>query len=165
MVYATLLKLPFQLSAARIPDRRGAYTFRSAASVRGTSNGPLKSGAVEAGMSPRWTITPSWRRALPPGFIVPMQPSLVVRVPEGPDWQHEIKHDGYRLIARKEGPSIPLWSRTGRDWRGAFTGIAEAVAALPATSLILDGEAVVLREDGTSDLFALRSPRGRTDAP
>ena len=112
-------------------------------------------------MSPRWTITPSWRRALPPGFVVPMQPSLVVRVPEGPDWQHEIKHDGYRLIARKEGPRVRLWSRTGRDWRNVFTGIALAVAALPATSLMIDGEAVVLREDGTSDFHALASSRAR----
>ena len=90
-----------------------------------------------------------------------MQPSLVVRVPEGPDWQHEIKHDGYRLIARKEGPSVRLWSRTGRDWRSVFTGIALAVAALPATSLMIDGEAVVLREDGTSDFHALASSRAR----
>ena len=104
---------------------------------------------------------PPWKRALPPGFIVPMQPSLVVRVPEGPDWQHEIKHDGYRIIARKEGPRVRLWSRTGRDWRNVFTGIALAVAALPATSLMIDGEAVVLHPDGTSDFHALASSRAR----
>ena len=78
-------------------------------------------------------------------------------MPAGPDWLHELKWDGYRLIARKEGPSVTLWSRAGRGWHGAFPGIAEAIAALPASSLILDGEAVVLREDGTSDFFALRS--------
>ena len=65
------------------------------------------------------------------------------------DWIHELKWGGYRIIARKEGSSVRLWSRTGRGWHPAFPGIVEAIAALPATSLILDGEAVTLRNDGS----------------
>ena len=54
-------------------------------------------------MSPRWTVTPSWKRARPPGFIAPCLPALVDHVPAGPGWLHELKWDGYRIIARKEG--------------------------------------------------------------
>ena len=108
-------------------------------------------------MSPVWSVTPSWRRPRPAGFIPPCLPALVDDVPAGPDWLHELKWDGYRIIARKEGSVIKLWSRAGRGWQLNFPGIAEAVAALPQTHLILDGEAVVLREDGTADFFALRT--------
>ena len=115
-------------------------------------------------MSPRWTVTPSWKRARPPGFLLPCLPILVDRVPDSPDWIHELKWDGYRILARKEGSIIRLWSRAGRSWYGAFAAIADAVATLPVTSLMLDGEAVMLREDGTSDFFALRSRRARNEA-
>ena len=49
----------------------------------------------------------------PAGFIVPCQPLLVDKPPAGADWLHEIKHDGYRIIARKEGSRATLWSRHG----------------------------------------------------
>ena len=75
-------------------------------------------------MSPRWTVTPSWKRARPPGFIAPCLPALVDHVPAGPGWLHELKWDGYRIIARKEGSGVKLWSRAGRGWHGAFPGIA-----------------------------------------
>ena len=100
-------------------------------------------------MSPRWTVTPSWKRVRPPKLIAPCLPVLVDNVPAGPDWIHELKWGGYRIIARKEGSSVRLWSRTGRGWHPAFPGIVEAIAALPATSLILDGEAAPLRNDGS----------------
>ena len=81
-------------------------------------------------MSPRWTITPSWKRAPPPGFLRPCLPVLVDRVPDGP-WIHELKWDGYRIIARKDGPDVKLWSRAGRNWHGAFPRIVRAIAAFP----------------------------------
>ena len=98
-------------------------------------------------MPPRWTVTPKWKRVRPPGFIDPCVPALVDHVPAGPGWLHELKWDGYRIIGRKEGASVKLWSRAGRGWHGTFPAIAAAVAALPPAILILDGEAVVLRED------------------
>jgi bifunctional non-homologous end joining protein LigD len=72
--------------------------------------------------------------------------------------------DGYRIIARNEGEGVKLWSRAGRGWHGTFPRIAEAIAALPATSLMLDGEAVMLRDDGSADFFALRSRRALPEA-
>ena len=61
-------------------------------------------------------------------------------------------------------PDVKLWSRAGRNWHGAFPRIVKAIADLPVTSLMLDGEAVMLREDGTSDFFALRASRAHSDA-
>src|SRR3954462_15039225 len=66
-------------------------------------------------------------RLSPPGFIRPCQPTLSTKVPMGPEWTHEIKYDGYRLIARKDGSRVRLWSRTGRSWTDGFSAIATAV--------------------------------------
>jgi bifunctional non-homologous end joining protein LigD len=81
-------------------------------------------------------------------------------LPAGPDWLFEIKFDGYRVIARKDGERVRLWARTRSDYSKAFTRIRDAVAALPVDSAVLDGEAVVMRPDNTSDFEALRSRQG-----
>jgi ATP-dependent DNA ligase len=60
----------------------------------------------------------------------------------------EIKHDGFRVIARKDGSGVKLYSRPGNDLTGRFPGIVEAVAKLPSRSCILDGEAVACGDDG-----------------
>jgi bifunctional non-homologous end joining protein LigD len=67
------------------------------------------------------------RRAPPVGFIRPCQPFLVVRPPAGPGWLHEVKHDGYRIVARKQGESVSLWSRHGADFTDRLPRIAEAI--------------------------------------
>jgi ATP-dependent DNA ligase len=79
----------------------------------------------------------------PPGFILPWQPALADRPPSGPGWLHEIKFDGYRVIAGKDGDQVRLWARTTSDYSSAFTRIRDAVAALPVDSAVLDGEAIV----------------------
>src|SRR5215203_4149211 len=53
----------------------------------------------------------------PPGFILPCQPVLAAKVPVGEGWLHELKHDGYRVIAFKDGERVRLWSRNGREGR------------------------------------------------
>ena len=100
------------------------------------------------------------RRAPPAGFIRPCQPFLVVRPPADPDWLHEVKHDGYRIVARKQGESVSLWSRHGADFTDRLPAIAEAIGKLPADSALIDGEAVVFRPDGRSDFGALRTKPG-----
>jgi ATP-dependent DNA ligase len=80
-------------------------------------------------------------------------------------WLNEIKFDGYRVIARKDGKQVRLWARTTSDYSKAFTRIRAAVATLPVESVVLDGEAIVLRPDNTSDLEALRSRQGQTEGP
>jgi bifunctional non-homologous end joining protein LigD len=108
-----------------------------------------------------WRVSrPIRSRSKPPGFILPCQPALAERPPSGPGWLHEIKFDGYRVIARKDGERVRLWARTTSDYSNTFTRIRDAVAALPVDSAVLDGEAIVLRPDNTSDFEALRSRRG-----
>src|SRR5436305_11027373 len=96
-------------------------------------------------------------RSKPAGFILPCQPALADRPPSGPGWQHEIKWDGYRVIARKDGDQVRLWARTTSDYSASFIRIRDAVAALPVETAVLDGEAIVLRPDNTSDI-RIRGP-------
>jgi hypothetical protein len=68
-----------------------------------------------------WRISrPIRSRSKPPGFILPCQPALADRPPSGPGWLHEIKFDGYRVIARKDGEQVRLWARTTSDYSKTF---------------------------------------------
>jgi bifunctional non-homologous end joining protein LigD len=112
-----------------------------------------------------WRISPARSRRIPPaGFIQPCRPTLVANPPAGPGWLHEMKHDGYRLLARKDADRITLWTRYGTDFTDRLRGIAEAVRALPADSALIEGEAVVFRPDGHSDFAALRTRPGGEQA-
>ena len=98
-----------------------------------------------------WSPRPLARdRRAPPGFIEPCQPVLREVAPSGPEWLNEIKHDGYRLIARKDGERVCLWSRNGRNWISAFPTIVQALDALP-DRVVLDGEAVAHCDQGLPD--------------
>jgi bifunctional non-homologous end joining protein LigD len=96
-------------------------------------------------------------RRRPEGFLLPCQPTLAEAVPAGPGWLHEIKHDGYRILARKDGGTVRLWSRNGRDWGRAFRAIAAALHALSADQIVLDGEAMAHCDEGLPDFHGLRS--------
>src|SRR5215203_4751762 len=82
------------------------------------------------------------KRLEPPGFIRPALPVLATKVPAGDGWLHELKHDGFRIVALKDGDEVRLWSRNGRNWSADFLAIRTAVMALPAARIVLDGEAV-----------------------
>src|SRR5215204_1382237 len=99
-------------------------------------------------------------RRQPPGFIRPCQPVLSLKVPVGDGWMHELKHDGFRIVAHKDGDSVRLWSRNGRDWSAEFVAITAAVMALPVTRIVLDGEAVAHCPEGLPDFHALLSREG-----
>jgi bifunctional non-homologous end joining protein LigD len=112
-----------------------------------------------------WRITPARSRRPPPaGFIQPARRLLTTAPRPGPEWVHEIKFDGYRLIARKDAGRVVLWSRYATDYSATFLRIAEAVRALPVDHVMIDGEAVVFRPDGHSDFTALRTTRGAAQA-
>jgi bifunctional non-homologous end joining protein LigD len=91
------------------------------------------------------------------GFIEPCQPVVAIRPPPGDDWLHEIKHDGYRLMARRDGAGIRLITRGGHEWTDRFPSVVAALNMLKVTSCIIDGEVVVAREDGVSCFNSLRS--------
>ena len=59
------------------------------------------------------------QRTLPGGFIAPCLPTKTDKLPSGDLWLHAIKHDGFRIIARKDGDSVRLYSRPGNDLTGA----------------------------------------------
>ena len=96
----------------------------------------------------------------PSGFIEPCQPSKVAWPSSGPLWVHEIKHDGYRLMVRRDGERVRCFTKNGHDWADRFPAIVEAASRIKAASFYIDGEAVILGDDGTHDFRALRS-RGR----
>jgi ATP-dependent DNA ligase len=69
-----------------------------------------------------------------PGIVEPCIPTRAAKPPVGPQWIQEIKHDGYRLIARKRHGRVRLFTRRGFDWTERYPRISAAVAALrPAT--------------------------------
>jgi bifunctional non-homologous end joining protein LigD len=94
------------------------------------------------------------------GFVDPCIPTLAAKPPAGPGWVHEIKHDGYRLILRRDGEMVRLFTRRGYDWTEHYPAIASAAAKLRAKSFTLDGEAVVAGADGVAIFDALHR-RGR----
>jgi bifunctional non-homologous end joining protein LigD len=93
------------------------------------------------------------QRALPAGFIAPCLP-IKTALPSGREWLHETKHDGFRIIARKKGPQVGLYSRPGNDFTYRFPLIVDALARLRSRSCIIDGEAVACDEKGVA-LFNL----------
>src|SRR5271166_5886379 len=101
-------------------------------------------------------------RTLPPGFIAPCLPTSAPQPPSGNLWLHEIKHDGFRVIARKDGKRLKLYSRPGNDLTYRFPLIVEALARLRSRSCILDGEAVACGDDGIASFD--RIPHQRHDA-
>ena len=108
-----------------------------------------------------WRATPShWRRSAPHGFIRPREPTLVDRPPPGPGWLHEIKHDGFRILAWKQGERVKVWARRAADFMDRFSRIAEAIRSLTADEAMIDGDAVVFLDDGRGDFRALLTKHG-----
>src|SRR4051812_8836818 len=103
-------------------------------------------------------------RRSPLGFIKPCQPILSRTVPTGPEWTHEIKPDGFRLVARKDGEKVRLWSRQGRSWTREFAAITAVLRALAVSQIVLDGEAVAHCDQGLPDFLRLLSGDGHARA-
>jgi ATP-dependent DNA ligase len=102
------------------------------------------------------------RTRLPSGFIEPCLPSPGGHPPSGPGWIHEIKHDGFRLMARRDAVGVRLLTRNGIDWSGRFPLIAEAAGNLKVRSCLIDGEAVACDGNGPAVFERLRrKPSGR----
>jgi bifunctional non-homologous end joining protein LigD len=98
-------------------------------------------------------------RAVPMGFIAPCLPTNAPHPPSGEIWLHEIKHDGFRVITRKDGKRVKLYSRSGNDLTYRFPLIVEALATLHSRSCIIDGEAVACGDDGIASFDRIRHHR------
>jgi ATP-dependent DNA ligase len=92
---------------------------------------------------PTTTASRTTQRASLPTWVKPQLAALVKKVPEGRDWLHEIKLDGYRMHARLDSGRVTLLTRRGNDWTRKYPSVTEAIAALPAQTAYLDGELCV----------------------
>jgi bifunctional non-homologous end joining protein LigD len=86
----------------------------------------------------------------------PCLPRPAKEPPDGPEWIHEVKHDGFRILARKNGDRVRLTTRNGYDFTGRFPLAVAAIAALPARSCLVDSEVIVCGDGGLSVFELLR---------
>jgi bifunctional non-homologous end joining protein LigD len=84
--------------------------------------------------------------------------------PEGDQWVHEAKLDGYRTLAYKDGKSVRFITRNGNDWTATYAELASELQKFPVKSLVLDGEVVALNEDGVPDFNKLQNSVGKKRA-
>ncbi len=89
-------------------------------------------------------------------FVPPQLATLVDAAPTGDEWIHELKFDGYRILASLEDGAAVLWSRSGKDWTRPFPELAAALGKLRTSGTLLDGELVALDERGVSSFQALQ---------
>ncbi len=99
---------------------------------------------------------PGARPARLPDFIPPCLALLGTAAPDGADWIHEIKFDGYRMQARIDGSDIRLLTRKGLDWADKFAPIAKALERLPVEQAIIDGELVSEDDNGHTSFSKLQ---------
>jgi bifunctional non-homologous end joining protein LigD len=92
-----------------------------------------------------------------PGFIKPQLAEETESPPGTGEWLHELKLDGYRMQARKSGPTVQMLTRSGLNWTTRMAQIAEEVSRLPIQDITLDGEVVVLDADGTTNFADLQA--------
>ena len=130
-----------------------ARPARARSRGRGAAPAPARGGKapVDAGQ------VPGAKRAAMPSFVPPQLATLVSITPTGDDWLHEMKFDGYRILARRDGADVALLSRNGRAWTDRFPAVAESVRALPARQVVLDGEVAVVTSDGRTSFQALQN--------
>lgn len=95
------------------------------------------------------------------GFIEPMMPALVDTAPEGSDWIHELKYDGYRTQLALNGGDRHAYTRRGHDWSHLYASILAAVGGLDGQSAVIDGEIILQDAQGLSDFRGLRAELAR----
>jgi bifunctional non-homologous end joining protein LigD len=108
---------------------------------------------------------PGARKGRMPEKIKPQLATVSEKAPEGDEWLHEIKYDGYRLLARIDDGKVRLITRGGLDWTGKFAALAERFGELPLNGALIDGEIVQIEPDGTTSFAGLQDAisSGKTD--
>ena len=92
-----------------------------------------------------------------PAFRKPQLATLADHVPDGPDWLHEIKFDGYRLLVAADGNKVAMYTRSGQDWTAKFRPLGRAIAALDLPSCLIDGEVTAPDKGGNPSFSALQA--------
>src|SRR6266849_6021074 len=88
------------------------------------------------------------KRASPPTWVQPQLAALVKEAPDGPDWLHEIKLDGYRMHARLDAGRVQILTRRGNIWTDKYPAITKDLISLSAKNAYLDGELCGVLPDG-----------------
>jgi bifunctional non-homologous end joining protein LigD len=105
---------------------------------------------------------PGARKVPMPRFIPAQLATLVDWPPEGDEWIHELKFDGYRMLCYLDHGQVHFWSRNGKDWTNRFPNLGKAVKSLPVASAILDGEIVAMDASGRTSFQKLQQSIGKT---
>lgn len=149
------LSLPSAEPSSEIPSKGGKGRGRRPAG-KAASDGEREAPEPATKIAADPSAIGGAKKAGFPGFVEPCLALLAEAPPEGADWLHEIKFDGYRLIALVDGESPKLLTRRGLDWTHRFSGIAKSFERFPAQAAIVDGEAVVEDANGVSSFSALQ---------
>lgn len=104
------------------------------------------------------------RKAPIPEFISPQLATLIDKAPEGDQWLHELKFDGYRMLCHLSRGKVRFWSRNKKDWTHKFSHLAKAIKEFPATAAILDGEVVAVDSQGRASFQKLQQGLKTGDA-
>jgi bifunctional non-homologous end joining protein LigD len=146
--------------SGRTMDEIAAEKARVWRSNKASLGGPRALGGGEAQKKAMASVdvgaVPGAREHELPTMILPQLATLVDKVPTGTDWLHEIKFDGYRIMARLSRGEVSLYTRKGLDWTARFPEIAEFLSTLPLKTAILDGEVTALKSDGSSSFRKLQ---------
>jgi bifunctional non-homologous end joining protein LigD len=132
-------------------DDQSAITGRTMARIARDRNAEWRSGGSKARFD--WNLVP------------PMKATLVSTPPKQGHWIYELKFDGYRVLAGKNGSEVRLRSSNGKDFTERYAEIAEALAEFESDSAILDGEIVALDEQGRSSFQLLQALETGTERP
>jgi bifunctional non-homologous end joining protein LigD len=138
------------------PEQPKALSFRPEQPKK-LSFRPERSGVEKPASLPKLSIPATAPKENLPEFIPPQLAQQSETPPASKGWLHELKLDGYRIQARKEGPRVQLLTRTGLDWTHRMKTIAAQVSTLPCQQAILDGEVVVLDEKGNTSFADLQA--------
>ena len=132
--------------------------MKSGLSIEDIAEGKAKAKPAKAKGTPgAGASKPAKSKAKMPGFIAPCLARLQDKPPAGDEWVHEVKFDGYRMQARVDGGTVKLHTRTGLDWTAKFgKAIADTFAGLDLDQAIIDGEMVVLGDNGVSAFSELQ---------
>jgi bifunctional non-homologous end joining protein LigD len=114
---------------------------------------PLRAEAIED----RKGVPPGAMQAPLPATLAPQLPTLAAAAPSGAEWIWEIKFDGYRVLARIDGNEVRLITRGGHDWAAKMPALVASLRSLGVSSAWLDGEIVVIGENGMPDFHALQN--------
>ena len=128
----------------------------------GADTGVPSIGGAENAHDARVIVRERTRAGL--GNIEPCLPSPAKTPPTGPGWIHEIKHDGFRILARRDITGVRLITRNGSDFTDRFPFIAMALKSLPVRSCLIDGEAIVCDENGLAVFELIRGHGSKTSA-